>query len=61
MFKIFNAIKNAKAGAQTKLVDEEPKMSIKKWYALQQRLREEQMAMAQAADTLGIGNRCGGI
>ena len=50
MFKIFNAINNMKTNAksQTKSVWDEPKMSIKKWYALQQKLREEQMAQARA-------------
>lgn len=49
MFKIFNSIKNIRANtsAQTKSVGEEPKMSIKKWYALQQKLREAQMAQAR--------------
>ena len=49
MFKVLNAINNNKANAKspTKSSWEEPKMSIKKWYALQQKLREAQMAQAR--------------
>ena len=49
MFKIFNSTGNAKTIEKYQKKDfcQEPKMSIKKWYALQQKLREEQMAQAR--------------
>ena len=52
MFKIFNSVKDTRTNSTTQLNSncQEPKMSIKKWYALQQKLREEQMARARAAE-----------
>ena len=50
MFKIFNMFKAAKiiSTAQSKSICDDPKMPIKKWYELQHKLREEQMAQARA-------------
>ncbi|MDE5756093.1 MAG: hypothetical protein K2I23_03305 [Clostridia bacterium] len=50
MFKIFNQIKNIKesANVQSNSIWEEPKMSVAKWYELQHKLREAQMAQARA-------------
>ena len=52
MFKIFNGIKDTRANSTTQSNSngQEPKMSIQKWYALQQKLREDQMARARAVE-----------
>ena len=50
MFKSYNLIKkiNDKANDKSVSIRGEPKMSIKKWYELQHKYREEQMAHAKA-------------
>ena len=52
MLRIFQIFKDMKESAkeQDKPDCQEPKMSVKKWYELQQKLREEQMARARATE-----------